>query len=137
MARNKQVEHDSQVSTLGLVRDIASDAGTLVRKEVELARIEMIEAAKARIPMAVGMGLAAVAGLAAMIFIGLTIASAFDRIVPTWASRLIVAGMYMAIASMGLAVAAMRQKRAPSLAPEETKRTVKEDVEWARAQLKR
>jgi protein-S-isoprenylcysteine O-methyltransferase Ste14 len=137
MAKSKEMERGAQDSTLSLVRDIASDAGALVRKEVELARIEMIDAAKARVPMAIGMGAAAVAALAALVFAGLAVSSAFDRIVPAWASRLIVAGMYMAMATAGLALAAMRQKKAPSLAPQETKRTVKEDVEWAKAQLKR
>jgi hypothetical protein len=137
MRKTDEIERGSQDSTLSLVRDIASDAGTLVRKEIELARIEMVEAAKARVSMAIGIGVAAVAALAALIFGGLAVATALDRSLPGWASRLIVAGMYMALALAGLAIAAMRQKRAPSFAPRETKRTVKEDVEWARAQLKK
>jgi hypothetical protein len=37
----------------------------------------------------------------------------------------------------GAALFGLRRMKKPSLAPEETKRTVKEDVEWAKAQLKR
>ena len=42
-------EEERQQSTLELVRGIANDTGTLVRKELELARIEIVEAVVARV----------------------------------------------------------------------------------------
>jgi putative superfamily III holin-X len=35
------------------------------------------------------------------------------------------------------AMVGLRRMKQPSITPEETKRTVKEDVEWAKEQLKR
>ena len=53
-----------------------------------------------------------------------------------WAAFLIVAGVFLLLALGAVLFAKLRMKR-PPMAPEETKRTVKEDVEWAKAQLRR
>jgi hypothetical protein len=49
---------------------------------------------------------------------------------------LIVGGVFLLVAG-GAAMFGLRRMKTPPMAPEETKRTVKEDVEWAKAQLKR
>ncbi|MGH2572561.1 MAG: phage holin family protein, partial [Actinomycetota bacterium] len=59
-----------------------------------------------------------------------------DLVVAPWLSRLIVAGAFLLLAALA-AVLGMRALKKGTLVPEKTKRTVKEDVEWARAQLKR
>lgn len=123
-------------SLVELVRSIAEDLGALVRKEIELARRELMEAIAARAKAVAAFAVAGLMGLFAMIFLALAAASALDIVLPAWASRLIVAGAFLLLAGAGAAFGLRRLKR-PSLAPEETKRTIKEDVEWARAQLKR
>jgi uncharacterized membrane protein YqgA involved in biofilm formation len=125
-----------QQSTIQLVRSIATDTSTLVRKEVELARQELTGAVMAR---AVGAGALVVAGLFGLllvIFLALAAAEALDLVFAPWLSRLIVAGGFLLLAGMA-ALFGLRKMKKPSFAPEETKRTVKEDVEWAKAQLKR
>jgi uncharacterized membrane protein YqjE len=123
-------------STVQLVRSIAADTSTLVRKEIELARQELTEAIKARVIGAAALGAAAVFGLLIVIFLGTAAAAALDLVFAKWLSRLIVAGGFLLLA--GIAVMfGLRKLKKPSFAPEETKRTVKEDVEWAKAQLKR
>lgn len=123
-------------SLLELVRSIATDSSTLVRKEMELARLEIVEAVSARIKAALAAATAGVLALMALVFFALAAAAALDNVMRPWASRLVVAGAFSVLAIGALAFGALRAKR-PPLAPEETKRTVKEDVEWARAQLKR
>jgi putative superfamily III holin-X len=123
-------------STPQLLRDIASDTSTLVRQEIQLARQEVMEGVAARVKAAVAMAVAGVLGLFALGFLGATAAAALDNVVSPWLSRLIVAAGFGLIALVAAAFGMLRMKR-PSLAPEETKRTVKENVEWARAQLKR
>lgn len=125
-----------QQSTVGLVRSIATDTSTLVRKEVELARQELVAALKSRVVGAAAFGTAAVFGLLIVIFLALAAAAALDLVFAPWLSRLIVAGAFLLMAA-GAALFGLRRMKKPSLAPEETKRTVKEDVEWAKAQLKR
>jgi hypothetical protein len=123
-------------SSIDLARDVASDLGTLVRKELELARHELIEALVARIKAAAAGAGAGAMLLIATLFFGLAATAAIARRLPFWAASLIVAGGFTLLAVSALFFALVRVKR-PPLAPEETRRTVKEDVEWARAQLKR
>jgi uncharacterized membrane protein YqgA involved in biofilm formation len=123
-------------STIGLVRAIASDTSTLVRKEVELARQELKAAVMARAMGAAALAVAGVFGLLLLIFLALAAAAALDLVFARWLSRLIVAGGFLFLAG-GAALFGLRRMKKPPFAPEETKRTVKEDVEWAKAQLKR
>ena len=123
-------------STLQLIRSIAGDTSTLVRKEVELAKQEITEAITARLKAVAAMAVAGVLGLFVLGFLGAAAAKALDDVVAPWLSRLIVAGGFLLLAGIG-AMFGMRRVKKPPLAPEETKRTVKEDVEWAKAQLKR
>jgi hypothetical protein len=123
-------------STAELVKSIAADTSTLVKKEIELAREELKEAAIARLKGGAFMAAAGVVALLMLVFVALAAAVALDAVLPGWASRLIVAGGLLAVAGIIAALGLRRMKR-PSFAPEETKRTVKEDVEWAKRQLKR
>jgi uncharacterized membrane protein YqjE len=126
----------SDKSTVELLRSIGTDSATLVRKEMELARHEIVEAVSARIKAALAAATAGVLALMALGFFALGAAAALDNVMRPWASRLVVGGAFAVMAMAALAFGALRAKR-PPLAPEETKRTVKEDVEWARTQLKR
>jgi hypothetical protein len=131
-----QVKSPKEQSTVGLVRSIASDTTMLVRKEVELAKQEITEAISARVKAAAAMAVAGVLGLFVLAFLAAAAAAALDKVMAAWLSRLIVAGGFALLALGGLAFG-IRRMKVPPLAPTETKRTVKEDVEWARAQLKR
>lgn len=126
----------AQQSTIGLVRSIATDTSTLVRKEVELARQELMAAVMSRLVGVAALGAASVFGLLLVIFLGAAAASALDLVFAPWLSRLIVAGGFLVMAG-GAGLFGLRKLKKPPIAPEETKRTVKEDVEWAKAQLKR
>jgi hypothetical protein len=131
--------HDGAVedkSTLELVRSIASDTSVLVRKEMELARQEIVAAMTARMKAAGAMAAAGVLGLFVLGFLGAALASALDGVVAAWISRLIVAGVFVALAGVA-AMFGLRRAKAPPLRPEETQRTLKEDVEWAKQQLRR
>lgn len=130
---------DSKVadkSTLQLIRSIADDTRTLLQKQVELARQEIVEAVTARLKAAGAMAAAGLLGLFVLGFLGLAAATALDHVVAPWLSRVIVAAGFAVIAAIAAAFG-MRRMKEPSMAPEETKRTVKEDVEWAKQQLKR
>ena len=123
-------------STLELIRGIASDTGTLVKKEVELAKQEITEGVVTKAKAAGAFGAAGVLALFALGFMGMAGAWALALVLPTWAGFLIVAGVFVLIAG----VAALMGKRGmsnSSVAPEKTKQTVKEDVEWAKEALRR
>jgi MFS family permease len=132
---NANVSNDDR-STPQLVRDIAGDTSTLVRKEIELARHEIIEALVARAKAAGALGAGAVMGLYMLLFLAVAGGLALATAMPAWAAFLIVAGVFAILAIAAVLFAKFRMQK-PPMAPEETVRTVKEDVEWAKTQLRR
>jgi actin-like ATPase involved in cell morphogenesis len=132
---DREPDVNARPSTPTLVRSIATDSATLVRKEVELARQEMVEAVVARLRAATALIVAGIVSLIAIVFGGASAASALDTVMEPWASRLVVAGGFVFLAAIAVVVGVAR--KAPPLAPDKTKETVKEDIEWAKTQLKR
>src|SRR5207249_4004321 len=121
-------------STVQLVRSIASDTGTLVRKEVELAKQELMEVVAARLKAAGAFGAAGVFALVGLIIGAVAATAGLALVFSVWLSALIVAGSLFFIAGMAGLFGMLRIKT-PPMAPTETVRTVKEDVAWAKAQL--
>jgi hypothetical protein len=134
--RDTDSKENGQRSTPALVRSIATDTATLVRKEVELARQEIVEAIVARVKAAAAMAAAGVAALIGIVFLGAAAAHALESVMEPWAARLVVGGSFLLLAGLAAMIGLMRAKK-PSIAPEMTVQTVKEDIQWAKAQLKR
>jgi hypothetical protein len=122
---------------LGAVITSAIDGTrTLVKKQVELAKIEMTEAVSVR---AKGAGMLAAAGVMALYALGFVAAAgsvALALVLPAWAANLIVAAVFVAIAGVLALVGRKAIKNAPTT-PEQTQETLKEDARWARQQLAR
>lgn len=122
---------------LGAVIASAVDAArTLARKHVELARIEMAEGVSVR---AKGLSMIAAAAVLALFALGFAAASAsaaLDLVLPAWAAHLIVAAVFVAIAT-ALVLAGRRAMRTAPTTLERTQETLKEDARWARQQIAR
>jgi len=122
---------------LGVVAAAAIDgARTLLRKHVELARLEVTEAASVR---AAGAGMMAAAGVAAMYALGFVAAAgaaALALVLPTWAAILIVAILLLALAGV-LVLVGRRTIRTAPIPAERTRETLKEDARWARQRIAR
>jgi len=129
-------DEERQRSTLELVRGIANDTTTLVRKELELARIEIVDAVVARMKGVGALGGAGLCGLIAVLFGGAAVAAALSSVMPVWAALLIVMGTFLSVAGVATAVGLVRMK-SPPLAPKETERTIEEDIRWAKEALRR
>jgi hypothetical protein len=131
-----------------LVSRLGSDAGTLVRLELELARAELaegLEQAKADLAQTgkqAGAGAAAFggAGAAALLALGALTAClvlVLQRALPGDAAALVVAvGWGLVAAALALLgrnkVKAARGLEPPKYMPRQTIETVKEDVEWVK-----
>ena len=124
-----------ELSTAELMGRMAGDVGTLVRKEVELARREITEGISARLKAAAALAGAGILGLFVLGFLGATGAAALALVLPLWAALLIVAGVFLLLAAAAAVFGRARLKQ--PVAPEQAKRTIREDVEWAKAQLRR
>jgi hypothetical protein len=124
-------EPDKSLSEL--ISAMTSDLSTLMRKEVQLAKLETKEelstAAKAG-GMLAGGGIAA---HLALLFLSFAAAFLLVNWMPTELAFLIVAVIY-AIAAAAMAMSGRERLRRVNPVPEQTVQTLKEDVQWARAQ---
>ncbi len=122
---------------LGAVITSAIDGTrTLVKKQVELVKIEMTEAVAVRAKGAGMMAGAAVMALYALGFAAAAGSVALAIVLPAWAANLIVAAVFVAIAVVLALVGRNAIKNAPTT-PEQSQETLKEDARWARQQLAR
>jgi hypothetical protein len=90
----------------------------------------------ARVKAAGAFGAAGGFGFLGLIFGCVAALAGLSVVFAPWLAALIVMGSLFGLAGLAAVFGAVRVKR-PPMAPTETVRTVKEDVEWARAQLKR
>ncbi|MEO6712780.1 MAG: phage holin family protein [Mycobacteriales bacterium] len=116
-----------------ILSDATRELSTLVRQEIELAKLELSrEAGKAA--AAGGLfGAAGVFGIVAFLLLSAALAMGLAELgmQPSLAA-LVVAVLYLLIAA-GMVLVGRRSIKSFSPAPERTIRTIREDVEWARS----
>jgi uncharacterized membrane protein YqjE len=126
-----EAQHDLREQSTGdLVKQLTQQVSTLVRQEVELAKVEMADKGK---KAGVGIGMFGGAGVAALL--GLGALTAFLILVlhlamPAWAAALIVGVIWAAVAGVLALQGREKVKEVGIPLPEETTESVKEDVEW-------
>jgi hypothetical protein len=119
-----------------LFSELAQETGTLVRKEVELARVEMTAKATTALKdiafIVVGGAIAFAGGLAllAAVILGL------GTLIPMWLSALIV-GVLVAGLGGALAIGGVAALKRADLTPRQTIQTLKENQQWVREQAAR
>ena len=114
-----------------LLGRVTSDLSTLMRQEVELAKVEIKEeatkAGKASGTL-VGAGLV---GFLVLVFLSLAVMFGLDQVMPIgWAA--VITAVLLAIVAAVLFVVGRRQLRQVNPKPEQTVETLKEDVQWAK-----
>jgi uncharacterized membrane protein YqjE len=118
-----------------ILQDVLRNLQDIVRSEVRLAktevREEVIKARSAAAFLAVG----ALCGVFTLFFLLLAAVDALILVVPSWAAALIVAAALTTVAAIALIGGAKRLKRVHP-APEKTLETMKENVAWAKQQVK-
>ncbi|MDB4941153.1 MAG: hypothetical protein JWP97_687 [Labilithrix sp.] len=130
-------EQRSDQRSLGeLFAELAQETGTLVRKEVELARVEMTDKAKVagRNAGFVALG-GAVAMMGALALLAALILG-LGTFMPLWLSALIVGAAVTATGAL-LVTKGFRAFSALEVAPRETLQTLKEDKQWLQKEASR
>jgi len=122
----------NEQSMAELMSELAADVSTLMRKELELARLELSTTASrviARLSVIL-VSLAVVsAGLYALVA-ALVLAAIELGLRPSVAALLV--GLLLAIVGGAVAMGAFAALRREELAPKESIRSLKETVEWAK-----
>jgi len=125
-----QANHDSSLADLG--RQLSNQTTELVRHEVELAKAELRVKGK-RAGVGAGMfGGAGALGLYALGALTAAIIAGIAEVLPVWASALIVAALYGAIAGILALRGKKKVQQATPPLPEETVQSVKEDVRYTK-----
>jgi uncharacterized membrane protein YqjE len=119
-----------------LLKQLSQETTRLVHQELELAKAELQQKGK-QAGMGAGMfGGAGAIGLAALGALTACFILALNAVMPAWLAALIVAVVYGIIAFVLVKQGQARMKRAVPPVPEQTIETVKEDVEWAKTQMR-
>jgi hypothetical protein len=119
-----------------LFRQLSEETTRLVHQELELAKAELSQKGKqagagaGMFGGAGGLGLAALGALTACFILAL------NAIMPAWLAALIVAVVYGIVAFVLVKQGQAKMKQAGPPVPEQTIETVKEDVEWAKTQMR-
>jgi MFS family permease len=125
-----QADHDRSLSDLA--RQLSLQTTELVRHEVELAKAELRDKGK-RAGVGAGMfGGAGALGVYALGALTAAIIAGIAEALPVWASALIVAALYGAIAGILALRGKNKVQQATPPLPEQTVQSVKEDVRYTK-----
>ena len=118
-----------------VLQDIAANIQEIVRSEFRLAKVEIHEettkAVRSSIPLVIGVLLS----LYALGFILLAAVHALSMVVDAWLAALIVGAGVLVISMILVSVGRNRFKQV-KVVPEKTVVTVKENVQWAKHQIR-
>ncbi len=119
-----------------LLRELSEQTTTLVRQELELAKLELTEKGK-RAGIGAGMfGGAGVVGLYAVGALTACLILALATAMTGWLAALIVAVVYGAAAGLLALSGKSKVQQAVPPVPEQATESVKEDVQWTKTRAK-
>jgi uncharacterized membrane protein YqjE len=118
-----------------LFSELASQTGTLVRQEVQLAKTEMADKAKSLGRDAAFMGAGGVLAHVGLLALTAALVIGLGNVMPLWLSALVV-GLVAVGGGYALFQTGLSAIKRVDLTPHETIETLKEDQAWARNQMK-
>jgi uncharacterized membrane protein YqjE len=124
MSGGQDPSSSADLSTGQLISQLSEQTSTLVRSELQLAKVELTNSAK---PAGLGAGLFSVAGVVAWFGLGTLIATAIialDFVLPLWAVALIVT-LVLFVAAGIAALVGKKQVQQVTPTPERTVENVK------------
>lgn len=117
-----------------LISEATHDMSELVRKEVQLAKVELREEATTAARAGAKVGAAGLAAYLALLLTAFALAWGLAEFIPAGFAFLIVAIVFAAV---GAVLYSDGRKQLKKMRPlPETKQSLKEDAEWAKAQTK-
>jgi uncharacterized membrane protein YqjE len=119
-----------------LLKQLSEQTTQLVHQELELAKAELTQKGKQAGAGAGLFGGAGALGLAALGALTACFILALNAVMPAWLAALLVAVGYGIVAFVLVKQGQARMKRAAPPVPTQTIETVKEDVEWAKTQMR-
>jgi hypothetical protein len=124
-----------QRSVPDILEDIASNLTQLVQAEFRLAKSELKEGAQKVAGPGATLGVGVVLAFYGLGFLLRAAVYALSLIMAAWLATLIVGGVLTAAAGILIGAGGTKLKRI-NLTPDKTVRTLEEDVQWAKQQIK-
>jgi hypothetical protein len=124
-----QDERVTRLSTVQLLKEIASQGALLVKKQITLAKAELKSDARTEAKVAGGLGLAAVGAIITLTLLLVTVAFALALVLPAWAAGLIVTGVVAVFAAILAGVSWSRRIRKPL---QRSRDELKQDVRFTK-----
>jgi hypothetical protein len=126
--------HDRSLGEL--LRQLSAQTTGLVHQELELAKAELAQKGRQAGAGAGLFGAAGALGLAALGAVTACFVLALDAVMPAWLAALLVAVVYGMIALVVVKQGQAKLKAAGRPVPTQTIETVKEDLAWAKTQMR-
>lgn len=136
MARYGVVDDGEERSLGELFSETTAKLQLLVRKELELAKLEVKDQLSTATKAGAMLAVAAVAGLVGVVMLCFAAAWGLAEVIPTGFAFLAV-GLVLVLVAAVAAKAGQQRLTAVSPVPEQTAKTIKDDVEVAKASLSR
>ena len=118
-----------------VLQDIVGNIQEIIRSEFLLAKAEVKEEAGKAAPPLKMMLVGAILGLYGLGFLLWTAVLGMATVMPMWLAALIV-GVVLAVIAIGLTGSASQRLKHVNAVPERTIDTLKENVQWAKDQIK-
>jgi hypothetical protein len=115
----------SNLSTAELVKEISGQVGQLAKKQIELVKAELKSDLKTEAVAFGGMGLGALAALAGINLLLVTVILALAEVMPGWGAGLIVSGAVLLFAAISAAFGWSKRVKSPL---SRTRGALQEDV---------
>ncbi|GIE96629.1 phage holin family protein [Paractinoplanes rishiriensis] len=128
--------HTEHQPTSELVKQLGEQVSTLVRDELTLARMEMVEKGKRA---GTGAGLLGGAGVLALYGLGallVTVGAALALVLPVWVAALVVTVVLFAAAGIAALIGKSQVQRALPPEPKDAMASGRRDVEAVKAAIK-
>jgi uncharacterized membrane protein YqjE len=116
-----------------IVSDVSNDFATLMKQEVELAKVELKQELTKAGKGAGMLGGAGLSGWFVLLFLSLALVFLLDNWLPVEVAALLTALLWTVIAAVLAAIGRKKLKEANPELPK-TQQSLKEDAQWARAQ---
>jgi uncharacterized membrane protein YqjE len=124
-----------QRSVPEILEDIATNLTQIVQAEVRLAKTELKEGAARAAGPGAAVGAGVVLAFYGLGFLLLAAVYALSMVMAGWLAKLIVGGVLMVAAGILVGVGGTKLKRV-NLTPDKTIRTLEDDLQWAKQQVK-
>ena len=118
-----------------LLQTVVRDIGDMVRAEIRLARAELQQSARSAGKAGGLIGGAALAGLLSAACLVTTGIAALAQAMPLWMASLLMT-VFLAVVGGALYAGGRAKLRGVKPAPEQTVETIKDNVEWAKHQMR-